>query len=330
MFAYLSSPAERDRFVLDRRPPRRVVHDPWSAQGVVVEDERTEDGGAARTATLFLTGRECPWRCVMCDLWQFTTPGDTPGGAIAAQVAAARPALSNQPAPVTQIKLYNAGSFFDPRAVPDGDVAPIASHLSGFARVIVESHPSLVGDRTRRFIDELAKQPAPPRLEVAMGLETAHPQALDRLHKRITLDGFAQASARLAALGARLRVFLLVFPPFVAPDEQDEWLVRSVDAAFAFGASAVSLIPTRTGNGAIDAFVDDGTYVPPRLRDLERSLMLALARRPAPDRRVFADLWDLDRFADCPTCLEALRVRLHRMNLGQAVLPEVECRRCAH
>jgi len=200
--------------------------------------------------------------------------------------------------------------------------------LSGLSRVIVESHPSLVGDRTRRLLDSLASHAAATRLEVAMGLETAHPDALERLHKRMTRDSFARGADRLAALGAALRVFLLVSPPFVASEEQDDWLMRSVDAAFELGASVVSLIPTRSGNGAIDTLVADGAFTPPRLRDLERSLALALPRRPGLDRRVFADLWDLDRFADCAACLEARRARLHTMNLTQAQAPDVECRQC--
>ena len=62
----------RDRFVLERRGPR-PQHDPWRHQGLIVEDERAADGGRARMATVFLTGRECPWRCAMCDLWRYTT-----------------------------------------------------------------------------------------------------------------------------------------------------------------------------------------------------------------------------------------------------------------
>ena len=69
--------AERDRFVLAQRPPRRR-HDPWRHQGVLVEPERAADGRIVRVATIFLTGRECPWRCVMCDLWQHTIEEDTP------------------------------------------------------------------------------------------------------------------------------------------------------------------------------------------------------------------------------------------------------------
>src|SRR5579864_9207479 len=86
---------ERDLFVLERRRPHPQP-DPWRYHGLIVEDERTAEGRVARTATVFLTGRECPWRCVMCDLWQHTTSEDTPKGAIPAQLATARQALLDQ------------------------------------------------------------------------------------------------------------------------------------------------------------------------------------------------------------------------------------------
>jgi uncharacterized Fe-S cluster-containing MiaB family protein len=53
------------------------------------------------------------------------------------------------------------------------------------------------------------------RLEVAMGLETVHPDALERLHKRMTVDQFADAASRLVRSGVTVRVFLLIAPPFV-------------------------------------------------------------------------------------------------------------------
>jgi len=37
------------------------------------------------------------------------------------------------------------------------------------------------------------------------------------------------------------------------------------------------------------------------------------------------DLWDLDRFADCPHCLAQRRDRLKTMNLAQRVLPAAAC-----
>ena len=321
-----SGAADRDRFILDRRGPR-TAHDPWRYQDLLVEDEPTAEGQVARIATVFLTGRECPWRCAMCDLWLHTTEADTPPGAIPAQLAAAREALRCEPGAVTRMKLYNAGSFFDPRAVPENDYDEIAVRLSGLTHVVVESHPALVGPRVDRFLQALERchdSGSPPHLEVAMGLETAHPEALEHLHKRMTVDGFRLAADQLRRRAVALRAFLLVSPPFVSPDEQDDWLLRSIDVALASGATAVSLIPTRAGNGTLEALAQQGLFRAPRLTDIERSLELAY-RHFRGRGRIFVDLWELDRFANCTCCFEERRVRLHAMNLEQRLLPEIRC-----
>jgi radical SAM enzyme (TIGR01210 family) len=326
---YPATASARDRFVLERRGPR-PEHHPWRYQGLIVEDERAPDGGSARMATVLLTGRECPWRCAMCDLWRYTTVADTPPGAIPAQVAAARAALGDERMPVAGMKLYNAGSFFDPRAVPEADYDAVASALTGLSRLVVESHPALVGKRVDRLLAALARhreiEQRPASLEVAMGLETAHPIALERLNKRFTLARFAESAKRLEDRGVALRVFLLISPPFVPFHEQDDWLLRSVDAAFSCGASVVSLVPTRAGNGAIDTLARAGFFRAPDLDDIERSFELALVHAHAHQRcRVFVDIWDLGQFSHCPQCFAARRDRLQRMNLEQRVLPPRPC-----
>jgi radical SAM enzyme (TIGR01210 family) len=327
---YPASAPARDRFVAERRGPR-ALHDPWRHQGLIVEDERTAEGVRAYTATVLLTGRECPWRCAMCDLWRHTTAADTPAGAIAAQVAAAVATLHEQEPRVSVIKLYNAGSFFDPRAVPVEDYDAIAASLAGFSRLVVESHPALVGPRVDRLLDALSRRRAAPggsaELEVAMGLETAHPAALDRLNKRFTLIQFERASRALSRRGVALRVFLLISPPFVAAGEQDDWLVRSVDAAFACGASVITLVPTRSGNGTMEALAEAGLFRGLDLDEIERSFALALGHA-AGRGRVFVDCWDLDRFASCASCVTVRHDRLHHMNLCQQVLPPPSSRHC--
>src|SRR5205085_4347228 len=125
-----------------------------------------------------------------------------------------------------QVKLYNAGNFFDPRAVPDGDYDAIAARVARFSNVIVESHPALIGRRLERLAASLAGASGSrgrPRLEVAIGLATAAPAALDRLNKGFTLQQFAEASDRLHAAGAALRVFLLIGVPFITAAEQQDW-----------------------------------------------------------------------------------------------------------
>ncbi len=320
---YPSGRADRDRFVLERRPGR-PLHDPWRHQGVLVEDEREADGTLARVATIFLTGRECPWRCVMCDLWQHTIEDDTPAGALVKQLDEALAALQGQASRPAHVKLYNASNFFDPRAVPERDYDAIAARLVSFKHVVVESHPALVGDRLVRFaaaLSRAARGAKAPAIEVAMGLETAHPDVLRALNKGFTLEQFARAADRLHREGARLRAFVLVGVPFIEPVDQLDWISRSVSYAFACGASVVSLIPTRQGNGALEAL----GAVSPTIGDLEAAFERAI---PGAAGRVFADLWDLERFAGCRSCFGARRRRLRLMNDEQRVHPPVACADC--
>ena len=313
--AYPRAPAERDPWILERRGKRNTL-DPWRAYAALTEEEPAGPGETVSVSTIFLTNRECPWRCLMCDLWRSTLAESVPAGAIPGQI---RAALARLP-PARWAKLYNAGSFFDQKAIPREDHRSIARLLSGFERVIVESHPTLCGDETLRFRDLLDGS-----LEVALGLETIHPAVLPRLNKRMTLEDFRCAAAFLSAAGISLRAFVLVGLPFVAPREAAGWALRSAEFAFDCGAAVVSLIPTRSGNGAMDALEERGDFSPPDLAALEEAATSALALRRG---RVLADLWDLERFSRCGACLPARADRLRAMNLAQAVRPPVSCPAC--
>src|SRR5262245_33357486 len=113
---YPNRVAERSRWILARRGPKNAL-DPWRPYASHREEEFGETGALIPTATIFLTNKECPYRCLMCDLWQNTLDRRTPAGAIPAQIASA---LADLP-PARQIKLYNAGNFFDNQAIPPED-----------------------------------------------------------------------------------------------------------------------------------------------------------------------------------------------------------------
>jgi uncharacterized Fe-S cluster-containing MiaB family protein len=131
-FLYSISPAERDRWIVEQRPARAAL-DPYRPYAFFVEEEYGASGAVEQIATVFVTNKECPWRCVMCDLWRNTLTETVPVGAIPAQIDYA---LAQMPA-ARAIKLYNSGSFFDPKAIPVEDHAAIAERVSGFERVIV-------------------------------------------------------------------------------------------------------------------------------------------------------------------------------------------------
>jgi archaeosine synthase beta-subunit len=283
----------------------------------IVEEEYSSTGEVVPVATIFLTNRECPWRCVMCDLWKNTLTESVGRGAIPRQIEYA---LERLPA-ARQVKLYNSGSFFDAQAIPCEDYAAIAGLVRHFERTIVECHPALVGPRCFELRDLLGST-----LEVAMGLETVHTDVLQRLNKQMTVEQFAQAAEVLRTHDVDVRAFLLVQPPFMQPEESLLWAERSLDFAFDCGATAASLIPTRGGNGAMEALARAGEFIPPRLATVEAAMEYGLR---AARGRVFVDLWDLQRTAArCTLCWPQRLKRLLTMNLTQNIAQALECAQC--
>lgn len=310
----------RTAWILAQRPPRPAAPDPNAPHGVFLERERLASGAVADSGVVLLTNRECPWRCLMCDLWKDTTRHSVPEGAIPRQVEFAVRTWSDSGTLPVQVKLYNSSSFFDPAAIPPADYAPVARRIAFARHVVVESHPLLVGDRARVLRDLLSGA-----LEVALGLETAHPEVLEKLNKKFDLAQFARAAEFLAAERIALRAFLLVNPPFLDERSGLEWVVKSAEFAFACGAGAVALIPTRTGNGAMERLRESGEFVPPTLAMLEAAQRAALALGRG---RVFADTWALEPFSACPHCFAARRERLETVNRTQRDVSPVRCAVC--
>jgi radical SAM enzyme (TIGR01210 family) len=315
----ISVSTDRDRaWIMAQRPPRAATLDPFAPYASFLEEERAASGGVVSSGTILLTNKECPWRCLMCDLWKNTLTETVPLGAIPKQIEFALAQFSVRP---EQLKLYNSGSFFDSAAIPPADYPDIARAVEFAQHVVVESHPRLVGEKTLRFRNLLSGS-----LEVALGLETIHPQVLPRLNKKFDLGHFARAADFLRAEDIVLRAFVLVKPPFLGEAEGLEWAVKSAAFAFSCGASVVTLIPTRGGNGAMEQLRAAGEFEPPKLATLERALELALNLRAG---RVFADTWDLETFSNCPVCLDERRKRLHAMNLSQTISTPIACSACA-
>jgi hypothetical protein len=181
--------------------------------------------------------------------------------------------------------VYNAGSFFDPQAIPPADDEEIARTVGGFERVIVEAHPAFLAgayaDRCRRFQGLIEG-----RLEVAIGLETAHPDVLTRLNKRMTLDAFRRAAEFLHRHDV-LRVFILLNPPFMRAGEAVSG--RADPSTWPPSAARPHAHDhDRGGNGAIRR---SATSSRPRLSHPRVGHQCRLSRGGP---RVFADLWDVD------------------------------------
>jgi radical SAM enzyme (TIGR01210 family) len=287
--------------------------DPYRPYAFNIEKERTSSGRIEDMATIFLTNKECPFTCLMCDLWKNTTNEKVPHGAIPEQISWA---LERLP-PGKHIKLYNSGNFFDKQAIPVEDYSKIASLVQHFETVIVESHPRLINDKALYFRDILKTE-----MEVAIGLESVHPGVLPKLNKRMELKDFKNSVEFLSQNDIRSRAFILLRPPFLTEAEGIQWAKRSIDFAFDCGVECCVLIPTRAGNGALDQLQSEGHFMPPDIKSLEEVLDYGVGLKSG---RVFADLWDIDLFSTCDKCLDSRKARLENTNLHQQLLPPVNC-----
>ena len=312
------SASATDRRIRSLRPPKLRV-DPYSAHSSLVEVERRPIGRTERALTVFLTGAECPFTCSFCDLWRGTIDGPTPPGALTTQLKSVLQALD---APVPdRLKLYNASNFFDQRAVPLEDLIGIARLAAPFAAVTVESHANTIGPKTVAFARQITG-----RLEVAVGLETIHPVAAARLNKRLDLPQFDLATRILSENGIDLRVFVLLGAPYVPPAESVAWTVRSVEYAVERGASVVSIIPVRGGNGELERLQALGDFTPPTLSELEAALSECAQFTGTV---VTADLWDVQRLPACEHCRARRVERLRRLNVTGYAEPGVACSVCS-
>lgn len=303
--------------IIDLRSERNEVHSDRPYH-FLHEQERSADRRLKEVNTIFLTNSECPFKCVMCDLWKNTLEEPVQPGEIPDQISYALDRLPQ----AGIIKLYNNGNFFDKKAVPPEDYEVIAGLLSGYDRVIIENHPKLCDSACLDFQQLLSSQ-----LEIAMGLETIHPEVLPKLNKQITTKNFAEATAFLSRNDIDSRAFILLNPPFLTdPEENISWTVKSVEFALDCGVSACSIIPTRTGNGAMEKLQREGHYVPPTVGALEQAFEQSLR---FDGGRIFVDLWDLEQFSNCPHCFEERKRRLDQMNREQQICRPVQCTHCS-
>ena len=306
-------PRIADREIVAARGSRSAL-DPAKPYAHFVEREHSSAGEVEDVAAIFLTNKECPFRCVFCDLWQNTLPDRIAEGLVAGQVEWA---LSNLPE-LFRVKLYNAGSFFDPEAIPSADLPRIAQLLSGKRSAIVECHPRFVDDRCVSF----AKAIAPVKLEIAMGLETVDPEVLPRIKPSMSLDDFESAARFLTDNGIDIRAFILLGPPGHLGGERAEWARRSIDRAFSLGVGCCVIIPVRPGNGIIDALAAQGLYERTNLAELQSVVEYGIRLGRG---RVFADLWDVEEFAACSHCRGARIAALEQMNLTQHPAAPTPC-----
>ncbi|HET9793472.1 MAG TPA: hypothetical protein VFS34_03335 [Thermoanaerobaculia bacterium] len=273
-------------------------------------------GGAPQAiGTAYLRNGACPLSCVYCALYR--QAGDRPatGAEIARQIRSARARLGD----VAGIKLYNASSLFEARSIRQttDDLAAIAAEVSDLELVVVESRSEQAGRAA--VLAPLLRG----RLEVAIGLEVADDSLLRRLGKPTSVARFTHAARELGRAGILLRAFVLVQPPFVAPDRSRSLALDTFRVARDSGARVVSLLPVVSDHAPMERLRAEGAFAEIALEAYFDVVADCVAEGGAV---VLAELGSLDRLPGCDRCRAARTAALAALNAGGA-LPAVSCDR---
>ena len=221
-------------------------HDPREPTRVWLDEDNTPDG-VYDSLTIILNTGGCRWAraggCTMCGYVAESVEGGTvPHEDLMTQVEHCLDhEREHADEPAGQVKIYTSGSFLDEREVPAETREAIAETFADRDRMVVESLPDFVDrERIADFTDRGIET------DIAVGLETATDRVRhDCINKYFDFSDFEAAAAEARTVGAGVKAYLLMKPPFLSEQEAIADMRSSVRRCGAVdGVHTVSMNPT--------------------------------------------------------------------------------------
>ena len=222
------------------------------------------DGETVDALVVILRSPGCYWSkrsgCLMCGYNRDCMTSVT-GEDIIAQFTKAMEKHTGQP----YIKIYTSGSFLDPNEiVPEAREFILTTVGQKARKVLVESRPEFVNRETVKDAMEKVKA-----LEIAIGLETADDEIRARcINKGFRFDDFSRACDTAHELGATIRTYLLLKPPFLLESASIRDSLESIRKAGPL-SDTISINPMNVQRGTlVEGMWKKGLYRPPWLWSL--------------------------------------------------------------
>lgn len=227
--------------------------------------------------TIILQTQGCSWAqnhggCTMCGYTKDSSPISPPPTALESQFSFAL--QKAQKVPVSVIKVFTSGSFFDETEIPPitrQNILKQLTKLPNLRNVVFETRPEYVHQDvlvdTKRILGDIS-------LEIAIGLETSNDQIRETyIHKGFRYQDFTRAAKIIRAQDCSLRAYLLLKPPFLTEQEAIEDAITSALAAAQDGATTISINPATVHNGTLlEQLWRQKWYRPPWLWSVQQAL----------------------------------------------------------
>jgi radical SAM enzyme (TIGR01210 family) len=231
---------------------------------VVSWSEKDFLDGPADAGVVILPTRGCAWGrragCSMCGY--VYDSGEVAPREILEGFRAALEKIGD----VDYLKIFNSGSFFDPREITEEveqEIISIVNETPTIKRLQVESRPEFMHEERL----ERARSRLDCDLEVGIGLETTSDYIrANCINKGFTLEDFKRSASACKASDVLVKAYLLIKPPFLTEEEALKDMVASAVGAQGLGASRISFNPMNVQRGTlVDHLFHRREYRPPWL-----------------------------------------------------------------
>ncbi|MGC9126934.1 MAG: archaeosine biosynthesis radical SAM protein RaSEA [Thermoplasmata archaeon] len=228
---------------------------------VAVWSEYEPYKGRERSFVIVLRTHGCFWfyhsGCSMCGYFSDTNPSPVGGESLMVQVEKARKKYRGEKV----VKIYNSGSFLDPREIDRETQLKIIQSFPEAERIIVETRPEFINEDTLQLFRDFRE-----RLMIAIGLESSDENVLRKsINKGFTPSLFLERAGLARSMGFSIKTYILLKPPFLTESQAIEDSVKS--AIFSSQVSdVISLNPVNVQNYTlVEKLWREGYYRPPWL-----------------------------------------------------------------
>ncbi len=212
------------------------------------------DGKVANAMVIVLRTRGCGWShvagCSMCGYFKETY--DAGYEEIKKQIDEAYRKYGNEEI----VKFFTSGSFLDVKEVPRELQIYAIEKFSKAKKIIIESRPEFI--KNLEWLEG--------NIEVAMGLESANDRVLEHsINKGFRFRPWLKNAKLVKKLGKKLRVYILIKPPFLKEMESIKDAINSAKKV-ANIADVISFNPVAIhGKTIVESLWNRHLYRPPWL-----------------------------------------------------------------
>ena len=185
---------------------------------------------------------------------------------------------------VKAVKIFNSGSFIDPKEIPFSAQKKIfekIATLNNVEEVIIESRPEYINlhkKELKELVDIIGGRP----VWIGVGLETSNDYINHSfINKGFSFEQFKMCVKNAEECGAHVKSYILLKPPFITEKEAIDDAVTSIIDSFKAGCKIVSLNPvTVHADTLVDALFKKRQYSPPWLWSVLEVLKQVAPHRP--------------------------------------------------